>query len=435
MTKLKGIVFYLILLNINLCSFAQVLPQNYITNGSFDSLTHADLAIHPNLKDQYAEWDEFVIAGGFLHTNAIPQLVPYWQGNGYQLPQNGLGYYVMTIIHNTSNSNCVGEGQGYIQCKLKKKLKENRIYRGRFYASLWDSMDIATSRIGMYVSANKPTPIQLIPNTTFNPYIAAIPQLQPPFGQAVTDKINWTKIEGTFKANANMQYMTLGNFYRANQTDTIRVSNYPNNGSCYTEGASYYFDNLSLVEEDRALAYFDTTKKSLCIKQGIPKVLGDTAVRPWLQYEWKNKQGAIVGTNRNYTYNAALLENTFFSVRIIDTGEYAFITKAIDTIFVNVSIDPSTVGCPPVGLEKILADAERIDFYYVDNQIRFSELHERFTGCILQLKSIDGRTIFNTKLERKKYNYTLDVALQKGFYYVDLIYDGISIKRKKIIIE
>jgi hypothetical protein len=445
MTKLKNIVFYLIFLNINLCSFAQVLPQNFITNGSFDSLTHTDIATYPNLKDQYAEWDEYLSYGGFAHTNTNPPLAPYSPGNAYQIPQNGVGYYCLNLIVNVMNLDCVGEGQSYVQCKLKRKLKENKIYRGRFYASLWDSMDIATSRIGMHISSNKPLPTYLLPNQ-INPFINATPQIHPPFGNAITDKINWTKVEDTFKASANMQYMTLGNFYRANQTDTLRVSNYPNNGGCYTEGAIYYIDNLSLVEEDRAVAYFDTTKKSLCLKQGIPKVLGDTAVRPWLQYEWKNKNGLVISNNRTFTYNAALLENTYFTVRIIDTGEYAFVTKAIDTIFVNVSIDPSTVGCPPVGLEEVLADAEQIDMFYNDGAIKFNELHERFAvpssaspsgtaGTWLVLKSIDGKLIYKTKLERKKYNYTLDTELQKGFYFVEIVYEGQGIRRKKIIIE
>jgi hypothetical protein len=434
MTKLKSIVFCLVFIKINLCSLAQVLPQNYITNGSFDSLTQTDIATYPNLKDQYAEWDEYLSYGGFAHTNTNPPLAPYLAGNGYQIPQNGFGYYCLNLIVNVMNLDCVGEGQSYVQCKLKKKLKENKIYRGRFYASLWDSMDIATSRLGMYISSNKPTPIYLLPNQK-NPYISATPQIQRSYGVAITDKINWTMIEGNFIASNNMQYMTLGNFYRANQTDTVRVSNYPNNGGCYTEGAVYYIDNLSLVEEDRAEAYMDTSKNYLCVKQGTTKVLGDTAERPWLQYVWRDKNNSIVGSNRNYTYNAAFIENTFFTVEIKDTGEYAFITKAIDTIFLYTSVSPDTVNCEPVGLQEVLKDAEEIELYYAENSIKFNTIHERFTGSEIVLKSIDGKVLFKTKLERKKYNYLLNTELQKGFYFVEIVYEGQGIKRKKIIVE
>jgi hypothetical protein len=414
-----------------LCMNTQTHFQNYISNGSFDRIS----VTFPNgnyLKDQYPEWDEYTSIGGFFNNSYFPNMTPNTYV-GYQLPFKGKGMYYMIFIGNV-NIPC-SESQSYIQCKLRKKLSMNRSYRGRFYSTLADSVDIATSRLGMYISANKPTPIYLQPNNQ-NPYIQAIPQIQRPYGSAVTDTMNWTKIEDVFIASSNMQYMTLGNFYRANQTDTFRVGNrFSPSGACWNEGAAYFLDNLSLVEEDRAVAYKDTSKNYLCVKQGTSKVLGDTAERPWLQYEWKNKQGAIVGTNRNYTYNAALLENTFFTVRIIDTGEYAFITKAVDTIFIYTSVSPDTVSCQPVGLAEVLKDAERIEMYYNDGTIKFNELHERFTGADLVIKSIDGKVIFKTKLERKKYNYNINTEMKKGFYFVEIVYEGQGIKRRKIIIE
>jgi hypothetical protein len=431
MTKLKGIIFYLIFLNINLCSFAQVLPQNFITNGSFDSIVSADFLTYFSLSQHDNRWIQYPTGASFMHLNSIPITIPN-VFYGYQLPQKGNGMYSMSFIGNT-NLGC-WESQSYIQIKLFRKLRDNKLYKGKFYASLVDTCTLATSRIGMYISTSAPALTYLQPNQS-NPYISAAPQIQQPHLQAITDKINWSKIEGIFRASANMQYMTLGNFYRANQTDTVRVFNISNPISCFNEGAAYFLDNLSLVEEDRAEAYKDTTKNYLCVKQGTSKVLGDTAVRPWLKYTWRNKNNSIVGTNRNYTYNATLIENTFFTVEIKDTGEYAFITKAVDTIFIYTSVSADTVNCQPVGFNDVLADAEKIEMFYVENQIKFNELHERFTGCILQLKSIDGRTIFKTDLKRKQNEYSINRVLQKGFYYVDIIYNQVSIRRKKIIID
>jgi hypothetical protein len=250
--------------------------------------------------------------------------------------------------------------------------------------------------------------------------------------------VNWTKIENIFTAVGGEQWYTIGNFYRLVNSDTLRVSNLPNSfGPCWNEGAGYYLDNLSLVEEDRAEAYFDTTQKSLCIKQGIPLQLGDTANRPWLQYEWRDQNNNIVGTNRDYTYSAALLESTFFTLKITDTSEYAFITKAIDTIFITTSLDPSTQGCNLVGLNDVLSDAEKIDFYYSDNKIVFKTLHERFTlpnvrSSEVEIISIDGRILFKTELRRKQNVYSINTELPKGFYFVEVIYEGQKIKRKKI---
>jgi hypothetical protein len=429
----KYLIILFIFIRVSLSSNAQTHFQNYIPNGSFDSIISTDFINYGNLSQQDSRWFEYASCGyGLLHQNSIPQTIPniYY---GYQLPQKGNGIYLMASAGNLlPNQGCDRECQNYIQIKLFKKTKNNKLYRGRFYVSLSDSVDFATSRIGMYISTNQPLPIYLLPNNT-NPYISATPQIQRPFGQAVTDKINWTKIEGIFKANTNMQWMTLGNFYRISNTDTVRVSNYPDNSGCFNEAAGYYFDNLSLVEEDRAEAYFDTSKTQLCIQQGSTIVLGDTTERPWLQYEWRNKSGTIVGTNRTYAYNAALIENTFFTLSIKDTGEYAFITEAIDTIFVSTSISGN--GCIFDGLEDVLKDAEQIDFYYAENAIRFNQLHERFTGSSLQLKRIDGKVVFKTRLERKQKEYLIDREVQRGFYFVEIMYENQSIARKKIIVE
>jgi hypothetical protein len=434
MNKFK-FLFFILFLKMSLCINAQTHFQNYIPNGSFDSIISTDFSTYYSLSQHDSRWIQYPSSAYYVHANSIPNTLPN-TFFGYQLPQKGGGMYKMSIIGNVQKG-CY-ESQSYVQVKLYKKLKENKKYRGRFYANLTDSSDMATSRIGMHISDLQKSPIYITPPNNFNPFISAIPQIQRLYGMAVTDKDNWDKIEDVFIATSNMQWMTLGNFYRANQTDTLRVSNVPDVNGCFNEGAAYYFDNLSLVEEDRAVAYKDTTKNYLCVKQGTIKVLGDTANRPWLQYTWRNKNNSIVGTNRNYTYNAAFIENTFFSVEIKDTGEYAFITKAIDTIFLYTSVSPDTVNCEPVGLQEVLKDAETIELYYAENQIKFNAIHERFVGSELVMKSIDGKVMYKTKLQRSVTSsevekiYPIKTELQKGFYFVEVVYEGQGIKRKKI---
>jgi hypothetical protein len=437
MTRYFKNTLFIILFNLGINIFyAQTVYQNFIRGGSFDTLISTDCQTNLYYYDHDPLWYEYLTIGGFSNSTCTINEIPN-SYVGYQYPYKGNGMYYFSTIGNVSLG--CWEGQSYVGAKLRKKLKANRQYRGRFYANLCDSCDFATSRLGMYVSTNKPVPIYLQPNfpTSFNPYISAMPQVQKPYGVAITDKVNWTLIEGTFKASIDMAYMTIGNFYRANQTDTFRVSNTPDplNNLCFNDAAAYFIDEISLVEEDRAVAYFDTTKNYLCVKQGTSKVLGDTAIRPWLQYTWRNKNNSIVSTNRNYTYNAALIENTFFTLEIKDTGEYAFITKAIDTIFIYTSINADTLNCVPVGFNDVLKDAELIELFYNDGAIKFSELHERFTGSDLVMKSIDGKVIFKTKIKRKQNTYSINQYLNKGFYYLDLIYENNSIKRKKIVVQ
>jgi hypothetical protein len=410
---------------------AQNLSQNFIPNGSFEKMRSFSIDSFGLLSQQDTNWIEYFGPNYFFSKLFSP--IPNAPKNyiGYQEPQNGNNYYYLVSIFNISKypSPYYNEEQTYAQIKLKRKLRKKKV-KGSFYVSLGDTNEFASSRIGITFSISQLIPQYFCP---FNscPFISAMPQIQRPFGQAVIDKMNWTKIEGIFTGNGE-EWLTLGNFYRANQTDTIRVSNIPDSISgAFTEGAGYYIDNLSLVEEDRAEAYFDTTKKYLCVQQGMSKVLGDTAVRPWLFYTWRNANGDSIANTRNYTYNAALLENTFFTLEIKDTGEYAFITKAIDTVFVSTSI--SGLGCTYVGIEDVMKDAGEVDFYYADNKIVFNQLHERFVDSELLLKSIDGKIIFNTKLERKQYNYIIDKPLANGLYFIEINYEDRNVKRKKIV--
>jgi hypothetical protein len=431
--KLNNYIFFLLfILSVKIFS-AQIIRQNLIPNGSFEELKSLRFDSFPNLSSQDTRWFEYFGNNYLFSQISLPIAeVPYNAG-GYQKPFKGNNYYSLVTINNLLKCSIPGniELQSYAQIKLHKKLKRKKM-RGILYISLLDTAELASSRIGLFFSAIQPAPQYFCP---FNscPFISAAPQIQRPYGQAVTDKINWTKVEDVFTGNGE-EWMTMGNFYRANQTDTIRVANFPDSiTGCGTEGAGYYIDNLSLVEEDRAEAYFDTTKKYLCVQQGTSKVLGDTAVRPWLFYKWRNANGDSIANTRNYTYTAALLENTFFTVEIKDTGEYAFITKSVDTVFVSTSI--SGLGCTYVGVEDVMKDAGEIEFYFSENAIKFSQLHERFVGSDLLLKSIDGKTVYKTNLERKKNAYSINSEMKKGFYFMEVVYGGQSVKRKKVIVD
>jgi hypothetical protein len=427
MTKLVSKYFFLFILSLNAIK-AQNNFQNLIPNGSFEKMKSFSIDSFSLLSQQDPNWIEYFGSNYFLSQKFAPISNIPRNTFGFQYPQHGSNYYYLGEFGNDSKCPSPAELRSYAQIKLHRKLRKKKM-KGVLYVSLVDTMEFAISRIGLFFSNNKPTP-QFLCSSNSCPYISAIPQIQRPFGQAVTDKISWTKIEGIFEGNGE-EWLSLGNFYNDANTDTVRVVDYPDSiAGCIGEGAAYYIDNLSLVEEDLAVAYFDTTKKYLCVQQGTSKVLGDTLVRPWLFYLWRNANGDSVGNMRNYTYNAAVLENTFFTLEITDTGEYAFITKPIDTIYVSSSI--SGLGCTYVGVEDVMKDAEAIDFYFVDNQIIFNTIHERFVNSDLVIKSIDGKVIFKTKINRNQNIYTLDKEIPNGFYFMEVAYEGNSIKRKKL---
>jgi hypothetical protein len=421
----KSVVFTTLFFTFYLFCIAQI--KNKVANPSFEQLTSC------NCSNMYAiGWNLFGFNSNSVACNACcidSNSTSTPKNNfGFQYPKHGNGYSLFDPIGNPYDS----VFRGYLQSKLIKKLK-NKYYHIYIYVSLIEISTVASSNIQIAFTDNINI-INKYGDLISFPLNSGLPQIKNSFTNTITDSINWVKIGGAFKAKGTENYITIGNFYDNTQTDTLPIKfgigAWPSNSIC-----GYYVDDIHLTEEDRAEAYFDTTKTSLCIQQGIPKVLGDTAVRPWLTYVWRDSGGNVVGNNRNYTYNAANLGQTFFTVSISDTAEDAFITKTIDTIFIDVSLNPDTANCNAVYIDEVLRDAEGIDLYFSDNAIKFSQLHERFVGCILQLKSIDGNTIFKTRLERKKDVYVLQNEIGKGFYFVEVVYEGKSIKRKKVIVD
>jgi hypothetical protein len=89
----------------------------------------------------------------------------------------------------------------------------------------------------------------------------------------------------------------------------------------------------------------------------------------------------------------------------------------------------------PTALSDLEKSEENIDLFYSHQSIKFKRFPEQFSGSRLLLKNIDGKTIFKLSIEKNKYEYAILNEIAKGFYFVEMVYEGQSIKRKKIIIE
>ncbi|MBS1645192.1 MAG: T9SS type A sorting domain-containing protein [Bacteroidetes bacterium] len=131
----------------------------------------------------------------------------------------------------------------YLQGKLSSTLKAGKQYCVSFYVNLEEISGYAIADIGAYFDNGSIDTTQFcgIPQTQYTPQVVNK-------NGVITDTANWTKIEGSFIAKGNEQFITIGNFKDRLTTTTVTVpiNNY-NNGS---PTSIYLIDDVSVIESD-----------------------------------------------------------------------------------------------------------------------------------------------------------------------------------------
>jgi len=157
---------------------------------------------------------------------------------GIQNPATGNNYagiqtYCTNIIF------CPNDFKEYLTGQILISLKQGRTYCGSMFISLIDTSTIACNDMGMAFT-------NTIPTVPFGQTLSSImPQIaNDPATNPLTDKINWMEIKGSFIANGNEQFVTIGNFKFAAQSDTINL----NFNTHFVHESYYYIDDVSLYE-------------------------------------------------------------------------------------------------------------------------------------------------------------------------------------------
>jgi len=149
---------------------------------------------------------------------------------GTQEPENGNAYVGVFTYGNDSAQ------REYIQTQLNIPLIEGAIYRVSFYVSLPDRFRLASDGIGALLTVD---PIE---GDETSGVIDMEPQVLADF--IVTDRQNWTLITGTYTANGGEEYLTLGNFFFDEETQTQKL---PPPGE-FLNWTFYYIDSVSVID-------------------------------------------------------------------------------------------------------------------------------------------------------------------------------------------
>ena len=158
---------------------------------------------------------------------------PAHTGNGY------IGCFAFPPkINNKRHGTDLGE---FIQTKLYKPLIRDQKYLVEFYVNRADFSTVSVDKIGLFFSKN------MIKAQSLEELKKCKPQIINPFGEVISDTVNWRKITGTYLAKGGEGYIIIGDFYDEKNNVIIRDDKRNKNLIAY-----YFIDDVSVVPIDKS---------------------------------------------------------------------------------------------------------------------------------------------------------------------------------------
>jgi Secretion system C-terminal sorting domain len=174
-----------------------------------------------------------------------------------------------------------------VKCKLKQALIAGKTYYAKLYCVPGERYyPRFTDGISMYFDNGQLDTMVSIQKDSTGIYPQVVPQVINPYGNVITDTVNWTKIEGCFVANGTETYLTIGNFKSNANTAWLPTSN-----STLDQWSGMLIDDVSVYPID--LANWLPPSYSCAI--------GDTALIGLPNYETPDAKW--------YTYNMVLIDS------------------------------------------------------------------------------------------------------------------------------
>ena len=231
---MKKIVIAL-LLCANVC-----VAQNLVPNPSFEIYS-----ICPSNGEQIYYCSDWSGAGDstnglstpdYFNTCSLnPNITPPQVSWGYQYPHSGNAFSNIIVFRENFLR------REYVQARLSDSLLIGQVYYISFYASLAGASGylIASNKVGaLFTNYKFEYPDYAVPNNFAHVYTNHI----------ITDTLNWYHFTGTFIADSNYKYITIGNFYDDLNTDTIDL------GGLVSQHSSYFIDDVC-VSMDSILCF------------------------------------------------------------------------------------------------------------------------------------------------------------------------------------
>ncbi len=386
------IILYLLAFIITLPTKAQV---NYVLNPSLETYTQCpydydqinfatywsgidSLNIYQGASDGTPEYMN-MCAGNNAYTG-----VPI-NSNGDKYPHTGKGM-AQAVMYNISTT--FPYQRDYLQGRLGKKLITGKQYCVTFYVFLEQGSAYAVNKIGAYLDGGQidTTHNPGLPQTGYTPQVLE--------NSVILDTVNWTKIEGSFTATGNEDFITIGVFF-----DNAHMSapNFNPFGIAYVT-ALYFVDDISVVESD------------------IPAYAGGT------KFKAKN-DSVFIGRNEivpdcEWYRNGVLIDTLHAGFWVKDTANTTYVVK--QSICGNVKYDTAhimiaRVGVPSIGNESVF----KIYPNPAQHEITIQGVNNRSTAT-LAIYDFSGRVMLQQEVSFMNGEVRVPLSLAGGMYVVEL---------------
>src|SRR5690606_8734133 len=170
---------------------------------------------------------------------------------GQQEPRSGEAYGGISVLRAGSE-----DYREFIMVRLVEPLEKGVLYEAEFFVSLSEYSSLATSGLGFFVSQRAPLLLE-------KGYLMSKPQVELAPEEIITERNNWVKISGQFRANGGETTLTIGNFQAFDKVPRLPVEpigDFEPRKKTWTEKmkalvkesddgfAYYYIDDISLMK-------------------------------------------------------------------------------------------------------------------------------------------------------------------------------------------
>jgi hypothetical protein len=322
-----------------------------------------------------------------MHCCAVPSTESY-----YQFPRTGNGMVQEGMYWD--NSSVIQYSRDYLQGRFSNNLIAGKSYCVTFFVSLEDYSCYAVNNIGAYLDDGSIDTAIVNCSKVQTQYT---PQVL--IHTIVRDTLNWVMIQGSFIAQGNEKFITIGNFFDNAHTDIFEME------GVYGCGESLYLvDDVSVIESDAVAdagpdAFVSSGSDSAWIgshEEGLP-------------CKWY-----VVGNPTPISVYGG------FNVHPDVTTQYVMELDLCD----NVTFDTVTVFAAPSLTPALSKGAGAIIF---PNPAQGSFIVEYARGSTLRIVDVLGKEVLTVVVTSNKQRVDIS-GLANGVYNV-VITDGLSKER------
>ena len=204
MDKGVSFAFFLMYIFISVNGQSRYIEENLVPNTSFER--NRSCPRYGESIRHVIGWERsHIFSGDYFHFCVNP-----FQRMNLGMPRNMFGYqYARTGDAYAGISFC----NEVLTAQLTRPLVKDSIYKVEFFVNLSDTSNVATRYLGMYISNN---PIRYVQDNweLISQFILEHPpQIINPRDNYLSDKENWTSINGLYTAKGGEQYIAIGGFY------------------------------------------------------------------------------------------------------------------------------------------------------------------------------------------------------------------------------